>query len=93
MAGMSRSTKMVGAFAVVGFVLPLVMLAYYARSGTGAGDGFVRVCPSCIMSMALDNASTATALFVWLIICASNAVIYALPGAAIAFLLNLKKRN
>ena len=83
--------KIIGGFAVVGFVLPLLLLVYYHFSGTGAGEGFVRVCPACIMSMALDNASTFTAVTVWLIICTTNAILYSLPGAAIAFLASLRK--
>ncbi len=90
---MSRSTKIVGGFAIVGFALPLLLLVYYNLSGTGAGEGFVRVCPACIMSMALDSASTLTAAIVWVVICTTNAILYALPGAVIAFLLNLRNSD
>ncbi len=87
------SKRIIGGFAIAGFVLPLLLLAYYHFSGTVAGEGFVRVCPACIMSMALDNASTVTGIIVWLVICTTNAFLYALPGAGIAFLVNLRKSN
>ena len=90
---MSRSAKIVGGFAAIGFFLPLVMLAYYAFSGTGAGSGFALVCPSCIASMALDSASTLTGLVVWFFICVINAILYALPGIGIALLVNLRNSN
>jgi hypothetical protein len=83
--------KIIGGFAAVGFFLPLALLAYYDLSGTLAGEGLLRICPSCMMMMALDHASTFFGLLVWLMICVSNAVLYALPGACIAFLVNLKK--
>ncbi|MHB1937896.1 MAG: hypothetical protein ACYCOR_15090 [Acidobacteriaceae bacterium] len=85
--------KIVGGFALFGFFLPLVMLAYYALSRTMAGEGLVRICPTCMLMLALDQASISAAFIGWLMICASNAVIYALPGIAIAFLLNLRKSN
>jgi hypothetical protein len=92
-AEMSTSAKIVGSCATVGFLLPLAMLAYYILSGTMAGEGLTRVCPSCMMMMALDHASTTTGIIVWLIICVSNAVLYALPGAGVAFLVSLRKAN
>jgi hypothetical protein len=46
-----------------------------------------------MMMMALDHASTTTGIIVWLIICVSNAVLYALPGAGVAFLVSLRKAN
>jgi hypothetical protein len=90
---MSRNVKIAGGFALFGFFLPLVMLAYYALSRTVAGEGLVRICPSCILMLALDRASMWTAFIGWLMICLSNAVIYAVPGVVIAFLLNLRKSN
>lgn len=90
---MSRNVKIVGGFALFGFFLPLVMLVYYALSRTVAGEGLMRVCPTCILMLALDQASVFTGLIGWLMICASNAVIYALPGVAIAFLLNFRKSS
>jgi hypothetical protein len=92
-AKMSTSAKIVGGCATVGFLLPLAMLAYCVLSGTMAGEGLTRVCPSCMMMMALDHASTTTGIIVWLIICVSNALLYALPGAGVAFFVSLKKAN
>jgi hypothetical protein len=92
-AEMPTSAKIVGGCATVGFLLPLAMLAYNALSGTIPGKGLTRVCPSCMMTMALDHASTTTGIIVWLIICVSNAILYALPGAGVAFLVSLRKAN
>jgi hypothetical protein len=50
---------------------------------------FFWVCPAAIMSMALDNATVGTAIFVWAVISTSNAILYALVGMIVAFLLNL----
>ena len=83
--------KVVTGFAVVGFLLPLGLLAYYFFSGDMAGEGMLRVCPSCIIMVALDRASTLTAVIAWLMICLSNAALYAFPAAVIAILLNFKK--
>ena len=66
--------------ALTGFLVPLVMLAYYAISGTMAGKFYVALCPACIGSIALDNASTGTALIAWTLFCLFNAGLYATPG-------------
>ena len=89
MSGRSRALKIVGGFAIIGFFLPLILLAYYEISGTSAGQGFAVVCPVCMASMALDQESTAFAIVAWLMFCVINAALYALPGALSAFLLNL----
>src|SRR5271170_2651518 len=83
---MKRSVSIVLACAIAGFVLPIAMLIYHAVSQTMAGSLDIMLCPACIASMALDNASTSTAIFVWLVICLSNALLYSLPIAAILFL-------
>jgi hypothetical protein len=44
------------------------------------------LCPTAIVSMALDHASTSTAVIVWLMISASNAVLYALIPFAIVLI-------
>lgn len=90
---MSKNVKIVAVFALFGFFLPLAMLAYYALSRTVAGEGLALICPTCMIMMALDQASMLTGFIGWLMICVSNAVIYALPGIALAFLLNLRKSN
>lgn len=93
---MRRGLKIAGLFAALGFFLPLVLLLYYEIStrymgGTGGGDFLLLVCPTAIASMALDHASTSTAVVVWLIIAISNALLYALAGAVVAFFLSLRK--
>src|ERR1035437_4085429 len=51
------------------------------------------LCPSSIMCMGLDNASVSAAVVVWLFICASNAVLYALPGVVVALILRFRSSN
>ena len=95
---MAKSVKIVGLFAATGFFLPLILLAYYEMSrrfmgGTGAGDFLIWVCPTTIMSMALDHATASTAVLVWLMISVSNAILYSLPGVAVAFFVSLRTRR
>ena len=90
---MSASRKIVGAFASVGFFIPLVLLAYFKLSGTLIGEWFVHVCPLSVLWMGLAR-STSNPYIAWLTLtCVSNAVLYALPGVGIAFLLSLRKSN
>lgn len=88
---MSRSTKIIGSFALAGFLLPFLFLAYSVLSGTMFGDIQFWLCPLSIMSMGLDHSSTSTGIFVWFIIGASNAVLYALPGCVIAWIVRYLK--
>jgi hypothetical protein len=88
---MSRTTKIIVSFAAVGFLLPYVFLAYSSIRGTLWGELQFRLCPTSIMCMGLDNASTSTAIFVWFIIGVSNAVLYAAAGIAIAWIVRLVK--
>ena len=90
---MSRNVKIIGGFALFEFFLPLVMLAYYDLTRTVAGKGLTRVCPTCILMVALDQPSILSAVIGWLMICASNAVIYALAGIPVALLLNIRRSN
>ena len=77
-------------FAAVGFLLPLLSMVFYviARHFDKFPDMtlLMYVCPSTIISMALDNASAGTAVVVWLMISASNAVLYALIPFAIVLI-------
>jgi energy-coupling factor transporter transmembrane protein EcfT len=55
----------------------------------------VYLCPSSIMSMALDNASLLLILIllVWLLISVSNAVLYSIPGAVVLLFVGLWKSD
>ena len=84
---MRKSTKIVIGFAAVGFLLPLLLVTVYVIAGhfnkyTNMAP-LLDLCPSSIMSMALDHASTSTAVIVWLMISLSNAVLYAAVSFAI----------
>ena len=79
-------------FAGVGFFLPVGMLVYYALSRTTAGSLYVKLCPPCITSLALDNANVLKGVAAWLLICASNAVLYAIPGFIISLIICLARR-
>ena len=95
---MKRSFKIIASFAAVGFLLPPLLLAYYEFSmrymgGARPGDLLFWICPTAIWSMALDNATVKTAVFVWVMISASNAILYALLGSVVAFLTYIAKLN
>lgn len=53
----------------------------------------VYLCPSSIMSMALDNASLLLILLVWLLISVTNAVLYSIPGAVVLLFVGLWKSD
>lgn len=91
----ARALKTVGGFAAAGFLLPLLLLAYYSAANSlgkfPSTDLLFDLCPSSILSMGLDKASTSTAIVVWLLIAASNAVLYALLGIVVALIFRLRK--
>ena len=87
---MRKSTKVVTWFAAVGFVLPMLFLTFYTVADHfneyPSMTPFFYVCPSSIMQMALDMDGPVPLLegvVVWLMICISNAVLYAAPAFAI----------
>jgi hypothetical protein len=53
----------------------------------------IYICPSSILSMGLDNASLLLSLLGWLIISVSNALLYSIPGAVVAFFVGLRKSD
>lgn len=94
---MRRSLKIVGMFAAIGFVLPWLFLAYfecarYFGHYSDISSVLFALCPSSIMSMALDNASIATSIVVWLMITAENAILYALVGVIVAIPIYLYRK-
>jgi len=92
MADMARTLKIIGSFAAIGFIVPLLLLLVsHDISRTVSGNFAFRVCPACLMSSALDDARGAIGVFIWLLICISNAVLYAIPGAIVAFIVHLTK--
>jgi hypothetical protein len=91
---MVKILKIGGGFAAVGFVLPLLILGYsismrYIGKYPNV-DFLFYLCPSSILCLGLDKASMSTAVFVWLIIAASNSVVYALLGAVVALILGFR---
>jgi hypothetical protein len=92
-----KSVQIVAGFAAVGFVLPWLLLAYYAIAHRLGGHPSIAlllyVCPSSILSLGLDNASLMVGLIGWLFISASNAVLYAIPGIATSLFVGLRKSN
>jgi hypothetical protein len=94
---MARTLRIVGGFAMVGFFLPLLLLAYYTAAnhlGKYPNTNLLfYICPSSIMCMALDNAPVSTAVFVWLAISTSNAALYALLGIVIALVIRFRSSN
>lgn len=84
-----------GGFAAVGFLLPWLLLGSYAIAGhMGARPSpglLLYLCPSSIISLGLDKASFAGALMGWLLISASNAVLYAVLGIVVAICVHVWK--
>ena len=94
---MAKNLKIVCSFAAVGFFLPLLLLAYYTASQHYGKypntDLLFYLCPSAIMSMGLTHGWGSTALVVWLFICGSNAVFYALLGVVVALVIRALSSN
>ena len=93
----ARALTTVGGFAAAGFLLPLLLLAYYTvanHMGKFPNTNLLfYLCPSSVACMGLDHASISTAVIVWLLIATSNAVLYAVPGIAVALILCFRKSN
>jgi hypothetical protein len=92
-----KSLKIVGGFAALGFVLPWLLLGYYAlahRMGAHPNTGpLLFLCPTSIIAIGLDNASLLIGLLGWLLIGLSNAVLYAIPGIFVAVVVRLWKSD
>jgi hypothetical protein len=90
-----KRLQVVGVFAAVGFVLPWLLMAFYAiarRVGANPSTTpLLYLCPSSILSLELDNASWIVGLFGWLLISASNALLYSIPGVVVSLLVGLRK--
>jgi len=92
-----RGSKVVGAFAIVGFAVPLLLLAFYSianKMGSYPSTmPLVYLCPSSIAAIGLDNASAMMGIFGSLLISISNAVLYAIPGIAVGIVVSLGKSD
>jgi hypothetical protein len=85
----------VGVFAGIGFMLPWLLVAFYAISHSLGGNPSIKpllyLCPSSIISLGLDNASLLVGLFGWLLISVSNAVLYSVPGVVVSLFIGWRK--
>ena len=92
-----RGQKVTSGFAAIGFILPWLLLIFYAIARKiGAHPStmlLLYVCPSSIMALGLDSASLILGLFGWLLISLSNAILYAMPGAAVGVMLGWGKSD
>jgi hypothetical protein len=81
----------------VGFVLPWLLLAFYATAHHMGGNPSttppVYLCPPSIAALGLDNASLIVGLLGWLLISATNAVLYAIPGFVVSLFVGLWKSD
>jgi hypothetical protein len=72
------------AFAACGFLVCGLLLGYsfYAHAHLQIPNTkiLLALCPSSIIALGLDNASTLVGLFGWLFIGLMNAISYAIPG-------------
>jgi hypothetical protein len=89
--------RIVRAFALVGFVVPWLLLAFYAGLGRmgehPSTTPLLYACPTSIAALGLDNASLFVGLLGWLLISASNAALYAALGAVVALIAALWNRR
>jgi len=94
---MRKRLQIVGAFAAVGFILPWLLLLYYAVArqlgGRPSTTMLLYVCPSSIASLGLDNASLLVGLIGWLLIGLSNAVLYSIVGALMSIFVPQRGRS
>jgi len=95
---LKRSLRVVFIAAGVGFAMAWVLLAIYSiarHEGVNLGTNpLLYLCPTSILSMALDNAPFSVALLGWLVISITNAVLYSIIGmVAGAILFPLWKLN
>ena len=85
-----------GVFAGIGFMLPWLLVAFYAIAhrlgGNPSIEPLLYLCPSSIISLGLDNASLLVGLFGWLRISVSNAVLYSIPGVVVSLFIGWRKR-
>jgi hypothetical protein len=92
-----KRLQIVGAFAAVGFVLPWLLLAFYAIAARVGWNPSTKpllyLCPSSIISLGLDNASLLVGFFGWLLISASNAVLYSIPGIIVSLFVGWRKSS
>ena len=81
---MTRSGKFAFYSAVIGFLLPLLLLSFYSAAHAFGYEPNTTllswVCPQTLLTVFLDQTPIVIELMVWLIICLSNAVFYSLPG-------------
>jgi heme A synthase len=84
---MSKTTKIVLGFAAVGFLMPWLLLTFYAvaahfdlHTSPALTAVLFYLCPASVMSMGTDNAVQAEAIRIWMIIAATNAVLYAVTS-------------
>ena len=95
--GLRKGLKIVGSFAAIGFIVPWLLLAFYAgadRMGEHPSTAPLRyLCPSSVASLGLDNALLLVGIFGWLLIGASNAALYSIPGIIVALFAGLWKSN
>lgn len=95
---MNLRLRISAGFAMLGFIVAGGLLAYYFYTDyhhtIPNQEVFTWLCPSSIMSMALnDNATFVTVFFVWSMIGLTNAMLYGVVGALISLLLPRTKRK
>jgi hypothetical protein len=92
---MRKRLQVVGMFASIGFIVPWVLVAFYAIAHRFGGNPSTKpllyLCPSSIISLGLDNASLLVGLLGWLLISVSNAILYSIPGFVVSLLVGWGK--
>ena len=92
-----RGLKVVAAFAAVGFIVPWLLVVFYAiahkMGNHPSTTPLIYLCPSSIIALGLDNAPLIVGLLGWLLISISNAVVYTIPGITAGIVAGLCKSD
>jgi hypothetical protein len=93
---MRNGTKLVIGFSLVGFILPLIGVAFYSIAAHfnvhPSTTPALYLCPTSFILIALgDHASVFTGVIAWLMICVSNAVLYAVVPFAIVVVFGISQ--
>ena len=93
---MRNGTKLVIGFALAGLILPLIGLAFYSIAALfkiyPSTTPALYLCPTSFMLMALgDHASVLDGVIAWLMVCVSNALLYAVIPFAILVIFGISQ--
>lgn len=88
---MTRAGKFAFYSAVVGFLLPLLVMIFYVVAPSfdlqPGGALLAGVCPQPMLTLVSSDTPLVVSLMVWLILCLGNAILYSFPGLVLVLVL------